>query len=179
MRLEDLARLRFAISPLGETVTCTSGTISGEVTGTGSGSERIVLSGCEASGEPCQSQGANSVPSGSAGVIDTNLLATRLVGPDSGQVYVQLLSAQHQPYLAEFACHGPLARVIGSLAGLQAGNVGISGTASSTHFEAGDGEQALAAELSEDGGIEWLGPDAATLTAVAENTAASQTEIKP
>ena len=164
---------------LGVNVFCASGTATGEVTGAKAAAERFTLSGCEAASNPCQSVGPNGTPSGTAGAIDTNLLDTRLLGPTGGQVYVQLLSGEHAPYIAEIDCEGTLVRIIGSIAGLQAGNIGTPSYASSTRFGAGLGEQALASELSTDGGEKWAGPDTSTLATLSANTAASQTEIKP
>ena len=112
-------------------------------------------------------------------MIDTNLLNTRLLGPTEGQVYVQLLSGEHEPYIAEIDCQGTLVRLIGSTAGLQAGDIRTPSHSSSTLFETGLGEQTLAGELSRDDGEEWTGPDTATLTMLAANTTASETEIKP
>jgi hypothetical protein len=160
------------------TVTCTASSTAGEVTGLSTGSERITFSGCEAAGKKCTSEGANSTPSGKTGVIVTNLLRTRLLGPVEGHVWTQLSSSEHEPYAAEFGCEGTLFRTKGSLAGIQAGNVNMSSLTSTTSFAVEEGEQALATEISETAGKSWTGPDATSLTATASNTAATPTEIK-
>ncbi len=160
------------------TVTCTASSAAGEVTGLSTGSERITFSGCEAAGKKCTSEGANSTPSGKTGVIVTNLLRTRLLGPVEGHVWTQLSSSEHEPYAAEFGCEGTLFRTKGSLAGIQAGNVNMSSLTSTTSFAVEEGEQALATEISETAGKSWTGPDATSLTATASNTAATPTEIK-
>jgi hypothetical protein len=171
--------LTLSAPELGYTVVCAAGTAKGEVTGTQTGVERLTFTGCESSGRRCTSEGADGTPSGKAGVIVTNLLETRLVGPVSGKVWVQLISSEHEPYSLEYGCEGPLLRTIGSLAGVQGGDVGVSSFASTSTFASAEGEQALASELSEDAGAKWLGPDPSSEVTVATNTAASKTEIRP
>ena len=169
-----------ASAALGRTVVCAASTGAGEVTGLSTGVERITFTGCEMSGKKCRSEGPNSTPSGKVGVIVSNLLATRLLGPVSGkEVWTELASAEHQPYLYEFGCEGPLLRTSGSLAGVQGGDVNVSSLTSTTTFASGQGEQALHGELSETGGSSWIGPDPASEVTVASNTAASQIEIRP
>lgn len=111
-------------------------------------------------------------------MIITDLLETRLFGGGVGQAWTKLVSLEHEPYLFEFGCEGPLFRAIGSLAGVQAGDVNVSSLTSTTTFAIGEGEQALYTELSETGGVSWVGPDASSEVTVASNTAASKTEIK-
>lgn len=164
---------------LGHAVTCTASTAAGEVTGTSTGVERITFTGCEMSGKKCSSEGADGTASGKAGVIVTNLLDTRLLGPVSGQVWTQLASAEHKPYLAEFGCEGKLFRTSGSIAGIQEGNIDTSSQLSTTTFALESGEQALYTALSENAGKSWVGPDPSNVVTVAEDTAASATEIKP
>jgi hypothetical protein len=162
----------------GSKVLCAAGTAVGEVTGVKTGTERITFTGCEAAGEACASEGPSSTPSGKAGVIVTNLLDSRLIGPVSGEVWTQLASSEHEPYVVEFGCGGQLLRTIGSLAGVQSADVNVSSLTSTTTFAAGNGEQALYSELSGDGGASWAGPDATSGVTVSSNTAASKTEIK-
>jgi hypothetical protein len=164
---------------LGHAVTCTASTAAGEVTGTSTGVERITFTGCETSGKKCSSEGANGTPSGEPGVIVTNLLDTRLLGPVSGQVWTQLASAEHEPYVAEFGCEGKLFRTSGSIAGIQEGNIDTSSRVSTTTFAFESGEQALYTALSENAGKSWIGPDPANVVTVVEDTAASATEIRP
>jgi len=162
----------------GGTLVCSAGTASGEFTTATAGTERITLTGCEASGRRCSSEGVDGTPSGQPGVVTTNLLATTLLEPVPGEVWVELASAEHEPYVLELACEGALLRVAGSLAGVQAGDVNKSSRTSTTTFAGAAGEQALYSELSEDGGSSWAGPDATTLTITTSNDAASVSEIK-
>lgn len=164
---------------LSRTVLCTAGSGEGEVTGTKTAVQRLRLTGCESEGKRCRSEGPNSTPSGSAGEIDTNLLDTRLLGPVAGQVWTQLRSGEHSPYLAEVGCEGSSVRLTGELAGIQSADVDVSSAVGSTKFAVGEGEQALYTGLSENGGETWLGPDASDLIGVASDTAASKTEIRP
>jgi hypothetical protein len=173
-------------------VVCAAGAGSGEVTGRNTGVERIAFTGCETAGKKCTSEGSNGSPSGQAGVIDTNLLDMRLLGPEESglgppQVLTQLASGEHQPYLAEFGCEGPRSRIKGYFSGVQNGNVGTPSAASRTsiqalHSERGlrDGEEALFTELSENGGSSWSGAAPALMTLALTNTAElSAAEIKP
>jgi hypothetical protein len=163
---------------LGSTVVCSASSGKGEVTGLSSGVERITLTGCEAAGKKCTSEGANSTPSGTPGVIDTNLLDTALLGSPA-EVWTQLTSGEHQPYAAEFGCEGVLLRVSGALAGAQQQDVGNSSLTSTTTFAQESGEQAFSTEASTNGGSSWSAADPTNVAAVATNTAASPTEIRP
>ncbi|MGD0452152.1 MAG: hypothetical protein ABSB69_01020 [Solirubrobacteraceae bacterium] len=163
-------------------VTCAASTATGEVTGTSTGTERITLTGCEASGKKCTSEGPNGTPSGKAGTIVTNLLRTRLLGPVSGQVWIELASSEHEPYLAEFGCEGKLYRTRGSLSGVQSGDVNVSSLTSTTRFSVEEGkeaEQALFTALSETGGKSWSAAESSTAVMLASNTAGTNVEIKP
>ena len=164
---------------LERTVECASSTGSGEVTTTSAGVERVTFGGCEMSGRKCTSEGPDSTPSGQAGVIVTNLLRTRLLGPIAGEVWTDFFSAEHEPYLAEFACEGPRVRISGALGGVQAGDVNVSSATSTTAFTSEEGEQALSSEVSETEGSSWLGPQPASLLGLASNRSASAIEIKP
>jgi hypothetical protein len=164
---------------LGHTVTCAASTATGEVTGTSTGTERIAFSGCEAAGKKCTSEGANGTVASKTGEIVTSLLHTRLLGPVSGQVWTELVSAEHAPYLAEFSCEGPRFRTSGSISGVQSEDIGASSVTSTTSFAVEEGEQALYTSLSEDGGESWSGLDVSNAVTVATNTAASAIEIRP
>ncbi len=159
-------------------VVCASGVGVGEITTTKAGRDQIMLTGCEALGKRCASEGPNSSPSTEPGVILTNLLATKLVGSAPGEISTQLMSSEHEPYLTEFNCEGSIYRVFGSVSGVQTGGVDTMSLMSTTSFAAGEGEQALYTEQSETGGASWVGPDASSLSAVATNMAASATEIR-
>jgi hypothetical protein len=164
-------------------ILCTGSSATGEVTGTKTGVARLTFTGCEASGKKCASEGADGTPSGSAGVITTNLLDTKLLGPvrtEIGEeVWIDYASAEHQPYWAELGCGGgTLYRMTGSVSGTQTGDVGLPSTASRTTINATISEQALYTELSESSGSSWSTPDASTLIVTLENTAASSTEIR-
>jgi hypothetical protein len=164
---------------LGRSVVCSASTGAGEVTSVNAGVERITLTGCEVAGKKCASQAPNGTPSGKAGVITTNLLHTRLLGPVAGEVWTELTSAEHDPYLTEFACEGVLFRTTGSLSGIQAGDVGSPSLTSTTTFAPEEGEQDLSTAVSEDGGKTWVGPDLTSVTALSSNTSASNSEIRP
>jgi hypothetical protein len=162
------------------TVTCSASTAAGEITGVYAGTERVTFTGCEKAGKKCTSEGANGTASGTPGSIETNLLATRLLGPVEGQVWTELASAEHQPYLAEFGCEGQLLRISGYASGVQAGDVGAPSAASTTAFAAGQGEQVLSSETSENGGSSWSAATASVLSATLANTAELATlEIRP
>jgi hypothetical protein len=168
---------------LGRTVACTTSTGSGEVTSVSTSVERITFTGCESAGKKCASEGADSTPSGKAGVIVTNQLRNRLLGPVlgglfPGAVWTELASSEHAPYAAEFGCEGPRFRVIGSLAGAQQGDVGASSVTSASAFNTEEGEQALTSEVSENGGKSWSSPDPSILTTVITGTAAAPIEIR-
>ncbi len=164
---------------LGRTVVCAASTATGEVTGTNTGTARITFSGCELAGKKCTSEGANGTAAAKTGEIVTNLLDTRLLGPVSGQVWTELVSAEHAPYLAEFSCEGPRLRVSGSLSGVQSGDINAASVTSTTTFAVEEGEQALYTSLSENDGKSWVGPDVSNAVTVATNTAASAIEIRP
>lgn len=165
-------------------VTCTGSSATGEVTSATTGLERLTFTGCESAGKLCKSEGAGGTPSGTPGVIVTNLLDTRLLGPVVTEVgnevwTEQLTSGEHQPDWAEFGCAGPLFRLTGSLAGAQTEDINTPTAASKTEFQTYNTEQELFSELSESSGTSWSAPSAATLVLLLHNTAGPNTEIKP
>ncbi|HUB73028.1 MAG TPA: hypothetical protein VL979_03185 [Solirubrobacteraceae bacterium] len=171
---------------LGKSVVCSAGSGVGEITGVHSGLERFTLTGCQASGKKCTSEGVNGTGSPTPGVIVTNELRTRLLGPVEGQVWVQLSSGEHEPYLAEFGCEGVRVRTVGSIAGVQSGDVGLPSTSSSTAFELSTGEhelsageQALFSAYSLNAGKSWSSAFSTIALAASTNTAAAATEIRP
>lgn len=168
---------------LGGYVVCSAGTATGEVTGAQTGVDRLTLTGCEMSGKKCTSEGVNSSPSGHAGVIVTNELDTRLLGPVGGQIWTDFTSSEHEPYAMEFGCEGPLFRTKGSLGGVQSGNVDVMSTTSTTTFFPAEvthdkGEQALFGELSENSGTSWSTAVYGDAIATASNTSASTFEVR-
>jgi hypothetical protein len=171
--------VKLEIPGLERTVVCTASTAAGEITGLSTGTDRITFSGCEAAGKKCTSEGPNSTPSGKAGVIVTNLLGTRLLGPVEENVWTEFSSAEHAPYSAEFGCEGTLYRTKGSLAGIQSENVDVSSLTNATYFAIEQGEQALAAETSETAGKSWSGPYATNFLTTVATTTPTKTEIRP
>ncbi|HEV2982379.1 MAG TPA: hypothetical protein VGX51_13195 [Solirubrobacteraceae bacterium] len=163
----------------GHKVTCAAGTGTGEVATATTAPERITFTGCETSGKKCTSEGTDSTPSGSAGAIETNDLTTRLLGPVEGHVWADLTSAEHEPYLAEFGCEGVRLRIKGSLGGVQFGDVGAPSATGNTSFGAGEGEQALVGEVSENGGSSWSAGGATTAALALTSTFELATEIRP
>lgn len=163
----------------GHKVTCAAGTGSGEVATAITAPERITFTGCEMSGKKCTSEGTDSTPSGSAGTIETNLLTSRLLGPVEGQVWTELSSAEHEPYLAELGCEGVQLRVKGYVSGVQSGDVGAPSATGNTSFGAGEGEQVLEGEVSENGGSSWSAGGATTAALALTSTFELPTEIKP
>jgi hypothetical protein len=163
----------------GHNVTCAAGSGAGEVATAITAPERITFSGCEMSGKKCTSEGTNSTPAGSSGAIETNQLTTRLLGPVEGQVWTELVSAEHEPYLAELGCEGIRLRVKGSLSGVQSGDVGVPSATGRTSFGAGEGEQGLVGEVSENGGSSWSVGGTTTAAFALTTTFELATEIKP
>lgn len=153
------------------------------MTGAKTGLERLTFTGCEASGQLCSSEGADGTASGQAGVIDTNLLDTRPLGPVAAgagaEVWTELSSGEHAPYWAELGCGGSLFRLSGSLAGVQLGDLDVASPTSKTEFDTSDGEQALYTELSTSGGSSWTAPAVSSLLLTLANTSAPSTEIRP
>lgn len=169
---------------LSGTLKCAGGSATGEVTAAHTGVDRITFTGCETSGKQCTSEGLSGTASGTAGVIVTNQLRTRLLGPEpnhivTNSVWMQLLSGEHEPYLAEFGCEGQRFRIKGSVSGPQTGDITVASTTSQTEFSSEEGDQALIAEASQDGEKSWGAPAPATLVMTASNTSASATEIRP
>ncbi|MGH9917839.1 MAG: hypothetical protein ACRD6W_03040, partial [Nitrososphaerales archaeon] len=164
---------------LERTVLCQASSAVGAVTGLSSSSERLTFTGCESAGKKCSSEGSDSTPSGRAGVIVTNLLSGRLLGPVEERVWSELTSSEHEPYADEFGCEGPLFRTKGSLAGVQTGNVAVSSATSTTGFVLEGDEQALSTEVSENAGKTWTGPAASSLLTRLSSSSAAPTEIRP
>jgi hypothetical protein len=163
---------------------CAGGTGNGEITGTQTAAERVTFTGCEAGGKKCTSEGSNGTAAPGAGTIVTNLLATRLLGPVElpafePQVWNQLGSAEHHPYLAEFGCEGPRVRVSGSVSGVQSGDVGVSSVTSALNVSPEEGLQTLVSEVSENGGSSWAAAHGASAAFVQTSTAELAAEIKP
>ncbi|MGH2864362.1 MAG: hypothetical protein ACRDJX_03840 [Solirubrobacteraceae bacterium] len=156
---------------------CAAGSASGDVINGQTAHERISFAGCEAAGKACTSEGPDSTPSGQPGAITTNLLDADPSESAAHQVLTRLVSDEHKPYMLEADCEGLLLRISGSLAGVQAGNVNVMSTTSTTTFAPGEGVQALYMEVSESGGESWVGPSSTSEIGVAASTAASASEI--
>jgi hypothetical protein len=158
-------------------VTCKAYSDLGEITSNFTHKDRIVFTGCEFLGLPCQSAGPNSTPSGKPGVIITNLLGTKLVdfptkytvinqkfepeeiGPAEGEVWYKLLSYEHEPFWAETDCGGVVfLRTQGSDAGVytKASLNKLSLTAE-INFEDTHGQGLMSEALNEKGEWEPLG----------------------
>jgi hypothetical protein len=159
-------------------VICTANTDKGEYTGlTGKEDiDRVTFTGCEFEGLKCESAGENSTPSGTPGVIITNLLDSRLVdnpetitflngetntvettGPAVGEVWEELTSSEHQPYSSEFNCGGVVfLRTTGQDTGVIIGTLNAPTTSQETAFEAGKGADGLLTEVLTEAG--WAGP---------------------
>jgi hypothetical protein len=163
----------------GHKVTCAAGSGAGEVATATTAPERFTFTGCELSGKKCTSEGTNSTPSGSPGAIETNQLTTRLLGPVEGQVWTELVSAEHEPYLAELGCEGTRLRVKGSLSGVQFGDIGAPSATGYTSFGPGEGEQGLVGEVSENGGSSWSAGGATTAALALTTAFELPTEIRP
>jgi hypothetical protein len=168
----------------GAIVTCTGGSGVGEVTGVKTGVERFTLTGCESEGKKCTSEGANATPSGTAGVIDTNLLDIRLLGPvGRTEVWSDFSSSEHEPYAMEFGCEGVLFRTKGSVGALQDDDIERMSSSSRTLFvplevPIAQGEQALYSELSESRGTSWEVDAPSAELGEVNNTSASSIEIR-
>ena len=160
---------------LASTVECASSSGGGEVTGSSTGTLRLTFTGCESAGKKCTSEGPNSTPSGTAGVIETNLLETQLIGSGT-EPFTQLASGEHAPYVLEFGCEGTHFRTTGALAGMQGGDVDRPSATSTTTFAFPSGEQALGTE--QQSGKGWSAKHPTVLTGTLSNTAASSTEIR-
>jgi hypothetical protein len=165
-------------------VKCLTNTDEGEITGNFTDTDRVTFRNCTFEGLPCQSGGPNGTepagtPAEKEGVIETNLLDSRLidfpetvvihnpettapetVGPAEGHVWEELKSSEHEPYSTEFGCGGI---VFLRTAGYDAGeyNVADLGKLSKTQhvkFEAGVGAGSgglLTEALTESG---WVPP---------------------
>jgi hypothetical protein len=172
------------LSGLGKgTLECQAETGSGQITAGRTASERLAFSGCKLAGsKQCTSEGANSTPSGTPGTIDTNALQATLLGPvvthAERQVWNELESAEHQPYLAEFGCEGELFRIKGAAVGVQQGDVGTTSASGLTVYAAGDAFQTLVGEVSENGGSSWSSPASSPLALELASAYELATEIK-
>jgi hypothetical protein len=143
-------------------VKCKASTDQAEITGPTTDVDRITFTGCEFESLPCESAGPESTPSGKSGVIITNLLDSKLIdyankaggylseGPVLGEVWQELYSAEHQPWLAEFNCDGVVfLRIDGAISGAYTfGSLNHLSITAGVLFEKDKGEQALAAQVA-------------------------------
>ncbi|HUB75186.1 MAG TPA: hypothetical protein VL979_14275 [Solirubrobacteraceae bacterium] len=143
-------------------VECTASTSSGTITGPKTGTDRVSFTGCTLEGHSCESVDlfGNGTPSGKAGVIDTNLLDTKLVDhgekaggykkeePATGEVWNEVISSEHEPYSSEFICNGEIIlRTHGSVSGVVSPVNAAPSTSGENKFAVGEGEQALLTEV--------------------------------
>ncbi|HLM86167.1 MAG TPA: hypothetical protein VK272_08285 [Solirubrobacteraceae bacterium] len=169
---------------------CATSAATGEITGPKTDIERVTFTGCTLEGKQCESTAAfgNGTPSGTAGVIITNLLASKLVGhgekaggfkhqePLVGEVWDELISAEHQPYLDEFICGSQiLLRPHGSVSGVIA-PINVLSTSSTTTLALGQGEQALLTEVFT--GTEFVPPGGAESTETTQATGKTAAPVK-
>ncbi len=178
--------LKWAVPDLGPSdIECSESTTVGEITGAKTARERIRLTGCQSAGLPFQSRGPDSTPSGESGVIVTNELDVRLIDhgekaggyggrePAEGEAWEEIVSAEHQPYIAEFEQSGLVfERWSGALSGVVTTN-NLS-TTSTTEFSELQGEQALLAEASSTG---FEGPWSPLLPMTITTTATVRNEV--
>ncbi len=169
----------------GPELECTAARTVGEITSPRASTQRTTFSGCQFEGLPCQSAGPYATPSGEAGVIVTNLLEGRLLGhgeqaggsahaePAAGEVWDELVSAEHEPYQLELECSGAVfLKTQGYLSGrinpADAGLEPVSRAGTAT-FDETTGEQGLLQESSETG---FAGPWSPAIANVEALTAA-------
>ncbi len=143
-------------------VECTASTSEGEITGPTTGTDRVKFTNCTLEGKKCESIDlfGGGTPSGEAGVIETNLLDTKLVDhgekaggykheePALNEVWTEVISSEKEPYSSEFACGGTvILRTHGSVSGVDTPVNAAPSTSSTTTFGVGEGEQALLTEV--------------------------------
>jgi hypothetical protein len=176
-------------------VICTANTDAGEITGAKTDVDRVTFTGCSFEGLECESAGPNSTPSGTKGVIITNLLDSRLVdnpetitflnaetntvetkGPAVGEVWEELVSSEHEPYSSEFNCGGVVfLRTKGQDTGVFTSGVNALTTTDKVAFEAGKGADGLLTEVLTEAG--WQGP-APSIEEAGEATVTNETAIE-
>jgi hypothetical protein len=156
---------------------CRASTDVGEITGPKTDVDRITFTGCEFEGLECESIGPDSTPSHAPGVIITNLLHSKLfdnpeklplttwepqIEPAIGEVWNELESAEHYPYIDEFNCDGEYgevvvaARVLGWIAGAYT-SASVNMMTKTTSIEFGlvpAGRQGLLIEVNVEGAWE-------------------------
>ena len=143
-------------------VECTASTSEGTITGPQTGTDSVSFTGCTLEKHSCESVDlfGNGTPSGKAGVIDTNLLDTKLVDhgekaggyehkePATGEVWNEVISSEHEPYSSEFICNGEIIlRTHGSVSGVASPVNAAPSTTGEVKFAVGEGEQALLTEV--------------------------------
>jgi hypothetical protein len=152
----------------GYAVECAASTGVGEITGTKTGVETDVFTGCETDGVKCTSESEQE------GTIKTFPMATTLLEPSYNVVWTKYSGEpEHEGYLATYECEG-LGRfaTTGWVSGVQSGNVERMSASSTTTFAAGQGEQDLMSEGP------WLGAEPSTFMTVANKTTPVPIEIR-
>jgi hypothetical protein len=153
----------------GYVVECAASTGAGEVTGTQTGVETDVFTGCQTQGSKCTSEGQQ------AGTIRTFPMETTLVQPSYQVAWMKYTGEPaHEGYLATYECEGlGTFGATGWVSGVESGgDVEAMSTAGTTTFAVGQGEQDLLTEGP------WPGADPSTLVTIAHETAASPIEIR-
>jgi hypothetical protein len=138
-----------------------------EVTGTRTGVETDVFTGCHTQGSSCTSEAQQ------AGTIGTFPMQTTLVEPAHNVVWMKYAGEpEREGYLATYECEGLGSfGTTGWVSGVQSGDVEVMSTGSTTTF-APPGEQDLLTEGP------WLGADPSTFLTIAHKTAAAAIEIR-
>lgn len=152
----------------GYVVECAASTGAGAVTGTKTGVETDVFTGCQTQGSRCTSEDQQP------GTIRTFPMETTLVEPSDDVVSIRYAGEpEHEGYLAVYECEG-LGRfgTTGWVSGVQSEDVNVMSASSTTTFAAGQGEQDLLTEGP------WLGADPSTFLTIAHKTAVVAIEIR-
>jgi hypothetical protein len=158
-------------------IVCTSSTGTGKYLDSKNASFQIKFEGCTFEGLKCQSFGPNSTPSGTPGIIETNLLNAKLLGnpeelkyldaetntiktyaPVAGEVGLETVSKEHEPYSSELECGGVVfLRTYGEDTGVfEASSVGKPLSSFVVAFKAKVGANGLLTEVLTEAG--WAGP---------------------
>jgi hypothetical protein len=177
-------------------IQCRASTDIGEITGPKTDVDRMTFTGCEFEGLECESAGPNSTASEKSGVIITNLLHSKLVdnpeqlpetvwgpaeGPSVGEVWDELVSVEHTPYITEIDCGGGVVdvRVMGWIAGVYTSGVDAMTKTTTVKFgESPAGTQGLLVEAFTGGFPPWVPAGGAGLMLEMEEEITTESEIE-